>query len=183
MSTGERITHETFDALTSRPVVTDDTLSPGAANKTIALRYAFVVLALRETDHASTPRGVLVGLAIRVRTAGYIVARINAAALDARQIILAIVVDGTLALAGRNSRTAGAVRIADHTSGTLAHVISLGVNAIRAVAARIVRALVHVDAAVLRIALEASLAHASRRIARRAFRVNAAWETVARILA
>lgn len=126
---------------------------------------------------------MLIGLAIRVWTARYIVARINAASLDACQIIFAIVVRGTLAFAGRNSRTASTVRITNHTFRTLAHVISLRVDAIRAMTARIIRALVYVDATVLRIALEASLAHASRRIARRAFRINAAWETIARILA
>lgn len=140
-----------------------------------------VVLAFRETDHASTPRGVFIRLAIRVWTARYIVAGINTASLDARQIIFAIVVGGTFTFAGRNSRTANTVRITDHTFGTLAHVISLCVDAIRTVSARIIRAFVHIDATVLRVTFEASLAHASRRIARRTFCIYAARESIARI--
>lgn len=124
---------------------------------------------------------MFIGLTVRVRAAGYTVTGVDAAAVHARQIILAIVVRRALALAGRDSRATNAIRIADHTLRTLAHVIALRVDAVRAVAAGIVRALVHVDATVLRIALEAGLAHASRRIVRRALRVDAARETVARI--
>jgi len=60
-------------------------------------------------------------------------------------------------------------------------VIALRVDAVRTVAAGIIRAFVHINATVLRVTLEASLAHAPRRIARGAPRVNAAWETVAGI--
>lgn len=126
---------------------------------------------------------MFIRLAIRVWPARYIVARINTTSLDACQIIFAIVVRRTLAFAGRNSRAANTVRITDHTFGTLAHVISLRVDAIRPMTARIIRALVHVDAAMLRITFETSLAHASWRIARSAFRINTTWKTVARILA
>lgn len=124
---------------------------------------------------------MLVGFAVRVRTARDVVARVDATSLNARQIILAVVVRRAFALAGRDSRATGAVGIADHALRTLAHVIAFRVDAVRAVTARIVRAFVHVDATVLRIAFETGLAHASRRIARRAFRVNAARETIARI--
>lgn len=124
---------------------------------------------------------MLVGLAVRVRAAGYVVAGVHAAAVHARQVILALVVRRALALAGRDPGATGTVRIADHAFRALAHMVTLGVDAVSAVAAGIVRAFVHVDAAVLRVALEAGLAHAARRIARRAPRVNAARETVARI--
>lgn len=124
---------------------------------------------------------MLVGFAIRVRTAGYIFARIDATSVNAGQVILAVVVGRALALAGRDSHAAGAVRIADRALRALAYVISFRVDAVGAVAARVVRAFVHVDATVLRVTLEAGLAHASRRIARRAPRVYAAWETVAGI--
>jgi len=124
---------------------------------------------------------MLIWLAICVWTTRYIVARINAASLDARQIIFAIVVGGTFAFAGRNSRTASTVRITNHAFGTLAYMISLCIDAIRAMTARIIHAFVHVDATVLRVTFKASLAHASWRVARRTFRINAAWETIARI--
>lgn len=121
---------------------------------------------------------MLVRLAVRVRAAGYVLAGIYAAALHARQVILAIVVRRALALAGRNSRAANTVRIADHTSRAFACVSALRIDAIRAVTAGIVRAFVHVDAAVLRVTLEAGLAHAPRWIARGALRVDAAWEAI-----
>lgn len=124
---------------------------------------------------------MLIGLAVRVGTAGHVVAGIDATSVNARQVIFAIVVRRALALAGRDSCAAGAVRIANHALGALAHVISLRVDAVRAVTAGVIRTFVHVDAAVLRVALETGLAHASRWIARRASRVDTARETVAGI--
>lgn len=124
---------------------------------------------------------MLVRLAVRVRAAGYVVAGIDATAVNARQVILAVVVRRALALAGRDPRAADTVRVADHTLGAFAHVVTLRVDAVGAVAAGVVRALVHVDAAVLRVALEAGLAHAARRVARRASRIDAAREAIAGI--
>lgn len=124
---------------------------------------------------------MLIRLAVGIRTARYVIAWIDTASLNARQVILAVVVRRALAFTGRDSRAASTVWISDHSFRTLAHVAALRVDAVCTMTARIIRAFVHVNATVLRIPLKASLAHASRRIARCAPRVNTAWEAIAGI--
>lgn len=123
---------------------------------------------------------MLVRLAISVWPARYIVARVRAPTVDAGEQIVAIVVRGTLVL-GHGSGTTTSIRIAHCPLRTFANVIAFRVDAIGTVSARIIRALVHIHATVLRIPLVTSLAHAPRWIAWRAFRVYAAWKSVARI--
>lgn len=158
-------------------------MSSGSADEAIALRNTFVVLALDETDHASTPSGVFVGFAVRVRTTWYVVTGVHASAANACEDVIAVVIGGALVLRNSDSGATSAVRIADGTSGAFADVIALGVDAVGVVAAGVVRALVHIHATVLGISFVTSLAHAPGRVARCAFCVDATWEPVARILA
>lgn len=144
-------------------------------------RNTFVVLALDETDHASTPSGVFVGFAVRVRTTWYVVTGVHASAANACEDVIAVVIGGALVLRNSDSGATSAVRIADGTSGAFADVIALGVDAVGVVAAGVVRALVHIHATVLGISFVTSLAHAPGRVARCAFCVDATWEPVARI--
>lgn len=124
---------------------------------------------------------MLVRLAVRIWTAGYVVAGIDTASLDTRQVILAIVVGRAFAFTGRHSRATSTVRITEHTSGALAHMTALCIYAIGTVTAGIVRAFVHVDTTVLGVTLKPSLAHAPRWIAWGAPRVDATRETIAGI--
>jgi hypothetical protein len=122
---------------------------------------------------------VFVRFAVGVGTAGHVVAWIDAAALHAGQVILALVVRRALLLGHGGTRAANAVRVAGHAPGTFADVAALGVEAVGPAAARVVAALVHVDAAVLWVALVAGLAHALGRVGRRALCVYSAGEAVA----
>lgn len=143
--------------------------------------HAFIVLTLREANHATTPGCVLVGLAVGVRSAGHIVAWIDATALDTGEVVIAVVV-GRALLLGHGSTSADAARavwIARAAARALAHVATLGVEAVGASAARIVHALVNVGTAVLRVAFVARLAHALGRVGRCALCVHSAWEAVA----
>lgn len=124
---------------------------------------------------------MLVGLAVGIRPAGYVVARIHASAVHTGEDVIAVVVGGTLVLRYDDAGTAAAIRITHCSLWTLANMVALGVDAVGAVSARIIRALVHVDAAVLRVTFVTSLAHAPWWIARCALRVDTAWESVARI--
>lgn len=122
---------------------------------------------------------MLVRLAIRVRSAGYVIARVHATASDAGEDVIAVVVGGALVLSHGNSGATSPVRIADCSLRTLADVVALGVDAVGTVPAGVVRALVHVHAAVLGVSFVASLAHAPWWIAWRALRVDAAREPIA----
>lgn len=145
-------------------------------------RDAFVVFALGESNDAPAPRRVFVGLAIGVRSTGDVVAWIDATPTHAGQVILALVVAAALLLGGGyQAAAARVVGLADGSPRALACVAALGVLTVGPVAARIVGALVNVDAAVLRITLVARLAHALWRIAGRALGVDSTWETFARI--
>lgn len=123
---------------------------------------------------------MFVRLAVSVRPAGYVVARVHASAVHACEQIVAVVVRAALVL-GHGSGAPAPVRVAHRAPRTFADVVAFRVDAISAVAAGVVRALVHVHATVLGIPLVAGLAHASRWIARRALGVYAAWKPVARI--
>lgn len=143
-------------------------------------RNALVVLPLDESDHASAPSSVFVRLAVSVRPAGYVVARVHASAVHACEQIVAVVVRAALVL-GHGSGAPAPVRVAHRAPRAFADVVAFRVDAVGAVPAGVVRALVHVHATVLGIPLVAGLAHASRWIARRALGVYAAWKPVARI--
>lgn len=123
---------------------------------------------------------MFVRLAISVRPARYVVARVHASAVHACEQIVAVVVRAALVL-GHGSGAAAPVRVAHRTPRAFADVVALRVDAIGAVPARIIRALVHVHASVLGIPLVTSLAHAPRWIAGRALGVYTAWKPVARI--
>lgn len=123
---------------------------------------------------------MFVRLAVSVRPARYVVARVHASAVHAGEQVVAVVVRGALVL-GHGSGTTAPVRIAHRPPRTFADVVAFRVDAVGAVPARIVRALVHVHATVLGIPLVTGLAHAPRGIARRALGVYTAWKPVARI--
>lgn len=123
---------------------------------------------------------MFVGFAVGVRSAWYVVAGIDATALYASQVILALVVPGALLLgSGYSAAATGVVRVADGSTRAIASVTTLGVLTIGTMTARIVGALVDVYATVLWITLVARLAHALWRVAWRAFGVNSTWETFA----
>lgn len=124
---------------------------------------------------------MLVGLTVRVRPARYIVARVCASSADAGKDVVAVVVRRALALRHRDACAPSAIWISDCSLRTLADMIALRVDAVGSVPARVVRALVDIHATVLGVSFVASLAHAPRRIAGSALRVDATWETVARI--
>lgn len=126
---------------------------------------------------------MFVRLAVGVRSARYVVARIHTSPADAGEDVVAIVVRGALVLRDRDPGATGSVRVAHGSLRTLADVVALRVDAVGAVSARVVRALVHVHAAVLGVSFVACLAHAPWRIAGCTLRVYTAWEPVARILA
>lgn len=77
------------------------------------------------------------------------------------------------------------IRIAGHAIGTHAFIAAALVDTLSAIGARIAvrRALIIVEASLQRIALEANLAHALRRIGRRALGVDAARVPFAWVLA
>lgn len=99
----------------------------------------------------------------------------------ASEVIIALVVVRALVSRFDRSGTSRDVGIPSHSTRTLADVATTIVYAVSTVSAWIVSALVHVHATVLRISLVASLTHALRWIARRAFGVYTAGESVAGI--
>lgn len=124
--------------------------------------HAFIVLALGEADDATAPSSVFVRFAIGIGSAGHIVAWIDAASLDAGQVVLAVVVGRAFLLGLGTSGAASAVRIAGHTPRAFAYVTTFGVEAVGTPTAGVVRAFVYVDAAVLWIALVTRQTHTSR---------------------
>lgn len=201
LSTRERIAHETFDALASWSAVAHDALRSRAADEAIAFyeqisnllienhfkyliiiyiltRNTFVVFALHESDHASTPSGMLVRFAIGIWPARYVVARVHAPSVHTSENIITVVVGRALVLCDSDSRTTSTVRITHCSLWTLADVVTLGVDAVCTVSAGIVRAFVHIDASMLRISLVASLAHAPWWIAWGTLRVDTTRETI-----
>lgn len=124
---------------------------------------------------------MFVRLAVGVGSAGHVVTRIDAAALDAGQVVLAVVVGRALLLRLGTPGAAHAVRIAGHAARTFAHMTALGVEAVGTPAAGIAGAFVYIDAAVLWIALVTRQTHTARWVRWCAFGVQATWESVARI--
>lgn len=124
---------------------------------------------------------MFVRFAVRVRSAWHVVAGIDAFSLDTGKVIFTLVVARTFQTRRKCSGASGTVRIAGHAVRTFANVAAVVVDTISVASARIVRTFVYVHATVLGIALVADFAHTLGGIARRAFRVDATWKTVARI--
>lgn len=107
--------------------------------------------------------------------------------MHARQRVGAVVVVVALILADALllEHASAFIRIAGHSLRTHAFVAAVLVDALRSVRARIAvrRALVLIEAALERVALESDFAHALRRIGRRALRIDAARISFAWILA
>lgn len=118
--------------------------------------------------------------AVGVRSANQTPARADTGPFDASEGVSAIAVQSAFRLHATSIQNAPAlVRIPGHSLGTHALVPSLLVQAVRTVSARSVQAFVDVDASLERIALEAGLAHALGRVARRALGVDSAREPLA----
>jgi hypothetical protein len=132
----------------------------------------------------SAPSCVVLGFAVRVRTADERSAWTYASFLDASQCVGTVLVGLTFGLGrSRFQDAATFVGISGHASGTYAFVTSFLVETLSAVGARSICALVHIDATLQGVSFVTGFAHALRRIARSAFRVDSAGEPFARTLA
>jgi hypothetical protein len=147
-------------------------------------RHAFSVFIFCVAYATSAPSCVVLGFAVRVRTADERSAWTDASFLDASQCVGTVLVGLTFGLGRPRFQDAATfVGISGHASRTYAFVTSFLVETLSAVGARSICALVHIDATLQGVSFVTGFAHALRRIARSAFRVDSAGEPLARTLA
>lgn len=123
---------------------------------------------------------MFIGLAIGVGTTRHIITRVHTIAVNASQVIFAIVIGRAFGF-GYRPRTTACVWISDRAFRAFAYVTASGIYAISSVTARIIYTFVDIDATVLRITLVTGQTHTSRWIARSAFGIDTTRESIARI--
>ena len=107
---------------------------------------------------------MLVGLAVGIRSAGHVIARIDTASLYTGEVVLTVVVRGALLLGHGSAGAADTVWIARGAARTFARVAALGIETVGTAATWVVRAFIDVDTAMLWISLVARQAHALGRV-------------------